>query len=165
MPDINDRSLRDALGRFPSGVTVVTTVDAGTDHAMTASAFCAVSLEPPLVLVCSQRTSRFHDAVLRSGRWGVSVLAAGAEETSRWFADRGRALDGQLDRVPHRRGASGVALLEESVAWLECVTEDVHPAGDHSIVVGRVVAAGVGPEEDPLVHHRSGYHRIATPGS
>ncbi|MEH3034031.1 MAG: flavin reductase family protein [Aeromicrobium erythreum] len=156
--DVDPRAFRAALGRFASGVTVVTTVLDGVDHAMTASAFTSVSLEPPQVLVCSQRSSRFHDAVVTSGTWGVSILAERGRAASAWFADRGRRLEGQLDVVPHHRGASGVALLDESLAWLECRTVAVHDGGDHAILVGAVVGAAVDVSaDDPLLYYRSHY--------
>ena len=155
---VDQVAFRAALGRFGSGVTVASTVLDGVDHLMTASAFTSVSLDPPMVLVCSHRTSRFHDAVLQSGIWGVSILAEGGMKTSAWFADRGRALDGQLDGVAHHRGPSGVALLDDSLGWLECRTHAVHDGGDHSIIVGDVVGAGILEDaDDPLLYYRSHY--------
>ena len=91
---LDQTTFRGALSRFASGVTVVTTVLDGIDHAMTASAFTSVSLDPPQVLVCSQRTSRFHEAVLESGVWGVSILSDRGRAASAWFAHSGRPLEG-----------------------------------------------------------------------
>ena len=154
-------TLRGALGRFASGVTVVTTVLDGVDHAMTASAFTSVSLDPPQVLVCSQRTSRFHEAVMESGIWGVSILSDRGRAASAWFAHSGRPLEGQLDDVPHHRGALGVPLLDASLAWLECRTIGAHDGGTHTILVGEVTWAGVQDEDDdPLLHYRSSYGTI-----
>lgn len=159
---IDDKAFRGALGRFASGVTVVSTVHDGIDHAMTASAFCSVSIDPPLVLVCSHKNSRFHEAVLESGVWGVSILAEGGRETSAWFAHRGRPLGSQLEGVEHHRGPeTGVALMDEGLAWLECETHAVHDGGDHSILVGSVVFARVRDEiDDPLLYYRSHYGRL-----
>lgn len=160
-PPIDDRAFRGALGRFASGVTVVSTVLDGIDHLMTASAFTSVSLDPPQVLVCSHRASRFHEAVLQSRTWGVSILAEEGRAASAWFADRGRPLVGQLDGIAHRRGDTGVALLDDSLAWLECTTHAVHDGGDHSIIVGDVVAAAVREDADaPLLYYRSHYGTI-----
>lgn len=158
---VDQAAFRGALGRFASGVTVVTTVLDGVDHAMTASAFTSVSLDPPLVLVCSHRSSRFHDAVLSSGVWGVSILAEEGVAASAWFAHKGRPLQTQLDHVPHRRSASGLVLLDQSLAWLECTTENVVDGGDHTILVGAVTGAGVRDEiDDPLLYYRSHYGTI-----
>lgn len=154
-------TLRGALGRFASGVTVVTTVLDGVDHAMTASAFTSVSLDPPQVLVCSQRTSRFHEAVMESGIWGVSILSDRGRAASAWFAHSGRPLEGQLDAVPHHRGDLGVPLLDASLAWLECRTIGAHDGGTHTILVGEVTWAAVQDEDDdPLLHYRSSYGTI-----
>jgi flavin reductase (DIM6/NTAB) family NADH-FMN oxidoreductase RutF len=158
---VDQSSFRGALSRFASGVTVVTTVLDGVDHAMTASAFTSVSLDPPLVLVCSHKTSRFHGAVLDSGVWAVSVLAEEGTEASAWFAHRGRPLETQFDGIPHRRGSSGAVLLEQSLAWLECTTANVVDGGDHTILVGAVTAAGVRDDiDDPLLYYRSHYGTI-----
>jgi flavin reductase (DIM6/NTAB) family NADH-FMN oxidoreductase RutF len=158
---VDQTAFRGALSRFASGVTVVTTAVDGVDHAMTASAFTSVSLDPPQVLVCSQRTHRFHDAVLESGIWGVSILSDRGRAASTWFANRGRELEGQFDGVPHHRGVLGVPLLDASLAWLECRTIAVHDGGTHSILVGEVVEAAVQDEDDdPLLYYRSHYGTI-----
>lgn len=150
---------REAVSRFATGITVVTCVVDGVDHAMTANAFASVSLDPLLVLVCVERESRFGAAVKESGLWGVSLLASDAEATSRWYATKGRPLLGQLDRTAHHRSRGGVAWVDGSLAMLECRTTDVHPAGDHDIVIGNVLdletprVAGL----DPLLYFRRRY--------
>lgn len=158
---VDTTAFRGALGRFASGVTVVTTILDGIDHAMTASAFTSVSLDPPLVLVCSHKTSRFHEAVLKTKVWGVSILAEEGLEASAWFANRGRQLEDQLSDCVFTRGATGVALLGNSLAWLECTTTAVHDGGDHAIIVGAVTSAGVDEGiDDPLLYYRSHYGTI-----
>jgi flavin reductase len=159
---VTEALFRRTAGRFATGVCAVTTRDAGIDHAMTVNTFTSVSLEPLLVLVCVEIEARFHDAVLDAGVWGVSVLDATARPVAEWLATRGRPLHGQLDRVPHHHGpATGVALLEQSVGTLECRTTAVYPGGDHTILLGEVVAVAVPPDAGaPLVWHRGGYHRI-----
>lgn len=143
-PVIDPDVFRQAMGRLATGVAVVSTLADGHDHAMTANAVTSVSLDPVLVLVCVEREARFHDAVVQAGVWGVSVLDASARGTAQWLASRGRPLPGQLDRVPHHRGErTGVALVDASLATLECRTVGVYPGGDHSIVVGEVVNIGI----------------------
>ena len=158
---VDTDAFRRAVGRFTTGVTVVTTCSDGIDHAMTASAVTSVSLDPVLVLVCVEKDARFHDAVLESGTWAVSVLSASGRRAAEWFATRGRPLGGQLDRFPHRRGAaSGAALLDCSLAWLQCETTGVYDGGDHDIVLGAVIAVAEGDRDtDALVYHRSRYGR------
>lgn len=152
-----------AMGRFASGVTVLSTVADGHDHAMTANAVASVSMDPLLVLACVEVDARFHDAIVDSGVWGISILSEGQRATAAWLSTPGRPLVGQLDRVPHHRGEkTGVALLEGALATIECQTTAVHPAGDHSIVVGEVVSLAV--EEHPgaaLTYYRSRYGSLA----
>src|SRR6185437_12258939 len=93
---IDPAEFRRAAGRLPTGILVVGTRLDGVDHAMTVSAFSAVSLEPVLVLFCAEKIARFHDTVLEAGFWSVSVLDETAEKTARWLATRGRPLEGQL---------------------------------------------------------------------
>ena len=156
-------TFRRVAGRFATGVAVISALDGGTDHAMTASAFTTVSLEPMLVLVCVETEARSHDAVVEAGQWAVSILDETARGVSDWLATRGRPLPGQLDRVPFHRGAiTGAALVDSALGWLEVRTTAVHPAGDHSIVVGEVVGLELGPSSsDPLLYFRSGYHKLA----
>jgi len=163
---------RRAAGRFATGVCVVTTVEvpgqpaaaggAVLDHAMTANAFTSVSVDPLLVLVCVETDARFHDAIVSSGRWAVSVLDASARPVADWLATRGRPLHGQLDRVPFRRGpVTGAALVEQATAWMECRTHAVYPGGDHSIVVGEVVGIELGDDSaGALLYHRSSYRTL-----
>lgn len=155
-------TFRRAVGRFATGVCVVTAVEDGRDHAMTVNAFTSVSLDPLLVLFCVETQARFHDAVSRTGLWAVSILDASARPTADWLATRGRPLHGQLDRVPHHRGPmTGVALVDAAVAWLECRTHAIHPGGDHSIVVGEVLSVTTPETENgTLVYHRSAYHHL-----
>lgn len=155
-------AFRRAVGRFATGVCVVTAVDDGRDHAMTANTFTSVSLDPLLVLVCVETDARFHDAILSAGAWAVTVLDATARPAAAWLATRGRPLHGQLDRVPFRRGPiTGAPLLDQGLAWLECRTHGVYPGGDHSIVVGEVVSVGLGDESlGALLYHRSSYRAL-----
>jgi flavin reductase (DIM6/NTAB) family NADH-FMN oxidoreductase RutF len=153
---------RRAVGRFATGICVVSTVADGLDHAMTVNAFTSVSLDPLLVLICVETDARFCDAVLSSGRWAVSILDARARPAADWLATRGRPLQGQLEAVPHRRGpATGAAVLESASAWLECRTHAVHPGGDHLIVVGEVLSVGLGADDSgALLYHRSAYRKL-----
>lgn len=160
--DADVASYRMAMGRLVTGVTVVTTFAGIHDHAMTANAVTSVSLDPVLMLVCVEQDARFHDAVLESGLWGVSILTAGSRPAAVWLASPGRPMHGQLDSVPHHRGpVTGVALLDGALARIECRTTAVHPAGDHSIVVGAVVGIEVPQANDlALTYYRGGYGAV-----
>jgi flavin reductase (DIM6/NTAB) family NADH-FMN oxidoreductase RutF len=151
-----------AMGRFATGVTVLTTFAGGHDHAMTANALTSVSLDPMLVLVCVEVDARFHDAISESGVWGISILGADQRSVADWLSTQGRPLHGQLDRIPHRRApVTGVALLQEALATLELRTTAIHAAGDHSIVVGEVVSlSSTEHPADALVYYRSRYQAL-----
>jgi flavin reductase (DIM6/NTAB) family NADH-FMN oxidoreductase RutF len=157
---------RRAVGRFATGICVVTTRIGDLDHAMTVNAFTSVSLEPVLVLVCVELEARFHDAVTEAGFWGVSVLDGDSRRVADRLSQRGRPLHDQLVSVPHRPGpVTGAALLDGALATLECRTTAVHPAGDHSIVVGEVVGVTLPDEmDDALLYHRGAYRRLPATG-
>ena len=150
---------RRVVGRYATGVTVVTTVLDGEHHALTCNSFTSVSLDPVLVLFCAEKVARFHDAVLSSGAWAVSVLAQGQEDVSRRFAARGRVLEGQFDELPHRFGpVTGAVLLDGTLAVLECRTVSATDAGDHTVVIGEVLGLDVpDPAADPLLYYEGRY--------
>lgn len=155
---------REVAGRFATGVAIVTTVAGdGADHAMTVNAFTSVSLEPLLVLFCAEKVARFHEVVLDTGLWAVSILTREMRDASQWFATRGRTLDGQLDGWEYTRGAAtGAAVFSGAVAAVECRTHAVHDGGDHSIVVGEVLGLDVpAPRGRPLVFYEGRYGSLA----
>lgn len=157
------RQLRDVMGRFATGVTVITA--AGENgHGMTANAFTSVSLEPPLVLCCVAFTARGHDAIVAAGGYGVSVLGAEQRDLARYFADKKRPLGAaQFADVAHTSGpVTGAPLLDGALAWLECELVRTHEAGDHSIFLGRVVSARSGTAEQPLVFFEGRFHEPPT---
>jgi flavin reductase (DIM6/NTAB) family NADH-FMN oxidoreductase RutF len=160
---VTPSAFRHAVGRFGTGVTIVTTVgDDGVDHAMTANAFSSVSLEPLLVLLCVEKVARFHRAILDSGLWAVSMLAESARPAAVWFATRGRPLENQLGTFRHFRGEhTGAAVFADALAALECRTWAVHDGGDHSIVVGEVLGAHLlDPDGKPLVYYGGAYRTL-----
>jgi flavin reductase (DIM6/NTAB) family NADH-FMN oxidoreductase RutF len=162
MSGVDSRDFRRVAGRFPSGIVVVTTSLDGVGHAMTVTAFTSVSLEPLRVLFCAEKIARFHDAVIASGTWAVSVLAEDSEKVARWLATRGRPLAGQLDAFRHHAGtATDAPILDDALAAIECRTTAVHDGGDHSIVVGEVLAVSdPSPAGSPLLYYASGYRRL-----
>lgn len=163
MSGVGSAEFRRTLGRFATGVTVVTTVVDGVAHGMTANAFSSLSLDPLLVLVCVDRTAGLHERVTRAGTFAVTVLAEDQEAVSRRFAGRHPAgEEGQFDglaTVP--APASGAPLLADGLVYLDCRLSAVHPGGDHSIFVGEVLAAGDLVGTGPLLWYEAGYHRLA----
>lgn len=152
-------AFRQVVGRYATGVVIVTTQVDGVDHVMTANSFTSVSLDPLLVLFCVAHDARFRPAVLESEVWGISIAATAAQPAAAWFARRGRPLPDQIAEVPHHRGVSGVALMDQALGWLECRTVAVHPAGDHDIVIGAVSRISTPPQAGiPLIYWAGGYH-------
>jgi flavin reductase (DIM6/NTAB) family NADH-FMN oxidoreductase RutF len=160
---VSSADFRRAAGQLPTGIMVVATRLDGVDHAMTVSAFTAVSLDPLLVLFCAEKIARFHDTVLAAGFWSVSVLDEQAEKAARWFATRGRPLENQLEGIGHHPGpATGAPVLAGALSVLECRTTAVHDGGDHSIIVGEVVAVAESADgRGPLIHHAGRYRSLA----
>jgi flavin reductase (DIM6/NTAB) family NADH-FMN oxidoreductase RutF len=155
---IDPDSFRSVLGRFASGITVVTTLDReGRDVGMTVSAFCSVSLHPPLVQACVDREASLFAALSDSTRFGVNILAAEQEALSRRFAtaDSTRRFDG----IGYQRGESGVVLLEDALAHLECKLVARHEAGDHTMFIGEVESASA-RNARPLLYYRGGYAQL-----
>ena len=148
-------AFRAVLGRFASGVTVVTTHENERDHGMTVSAFSSVSLDPPLVMVCIGDDASLRPVVERAEYFGVSILAAAQEALSRRFAAHVNRFDG----IGFTRGEHGAAMLDGALAWLECRVAARHQAGDHLIVVGEVESAGAA-DERPLLYYRGGYAQL-----
>jgi len=151
------------MSRLAGGVTVVATVDGdGVPHGMTVNALTSVSLEPLLVLFCCERDASLHAPVMTSGRWTVSMLTSDQEQLSRWFATRERRGTEQFAGLATRVGGhTGVPLLTEALAWLECRTWATYDGGDHTIVVGEVLDVGLGPGDgDPLLYFASDYRTL-----
>ncbi|NEA32183.1 flavin reductase family protein [Streptomyces sp. SID13031] len=160
---IESGEFRAALGRFASGITIMSTLQGGVAHAMTANAFTSVSLDPPLVLVCVDHGVRMHDAVLDCGYWAMSVLTDSHRELAGRFAKSGRDLYGQFDGVATQAGPkTGCPLIEGALSWLECRTWATYPGGDHTIVVGEVLSLGSGQPDDPtaLIYYDGQYRAL-----
>lgn len=154
---IDPSAFRATMGRFASGITVITARDAdGADVGMTVSAFSSLSLDPPLVLVCIDRAASVGPTLETAESFGVNVLSQDQEAISRRFAER------DVDRfqgVAYTRGHSGVPLLDGALAQLECRVTERHPGGDHTILIGAVESAEV-REGNPLLYYRGGYRRL-----
>jgi flavin reductase (DIM6/NTAB) family NADH-FMN oxidoreductase RutF len=149
--------LRHVFGAFPTGVTAVAAVVDGEPVGMAASSFTSVSLDPPLVSVGIAHTSTTWPLLARAERLGVSVLSADQEGVARRLASR------EPDRfaaLAWRSTGDGAVLLEEASAWLECTVEARLPAGDHDIVLLRVVELEADHGVAPLVFHASRFRRL-----
>jgi flavin reductase (DIM6/NTAB) family NADH-FMN oxidoreductase RutF len=161
-PAVDVTAFRQAMGSFPTGVTVVTVASGdGTMHGVTVNSFSSVSLDPMLVLVCLSETSRTVGLIERAGAFGVSVLAAGQRNISSRFASRHRpAGPAMFDGVALEPGVTGCPVLAGAAASFECRLRQSYRAGDHLIVLGEVVALAHRPQLEPLVFHAGTYKSL-----
>jgi 3-hydroxy-9,10-secoandrosta-1,3,5(10)-triene-9,17-dione monooxygenase reductase component len=154
------REFRDTLGRFCSGVTVVTSVAAGEPVGLTCQSFSSVSLDPPLVMFVPAKTSRAWPLIRRAGFFCVNFLAEDQQEVSNTFATRGADKFSGVGWTPSTTGAP---ILDGVVGHVDCTIHAVHEAGDHYVVLGRVQSLGLGADADPLLFYRGAYHRTDRP--
>ncbi|MEU2654412.1 flavin reductase family protein [Streptomyces sp. NPDC007325] len=165
---VSDDEFRAAMSRLAAGVVLVTAHDPddgprGEDVGMTATAFLSVSLDPPLVLVSLRNGSRMDDLLDEVPVWAVSVLGEGQRQVAGRFAMKGRVSDRLLFAdLPYTRGeVSGAPLLGGALTTLECRTENRVVAGDHTLVIGRVLSVGLpAPDGEPLTYFRGRYRRL-----
>ena len=152
------RTLRDALGCFATGVTVVTCHDDhGTPVGLTANSFTALSLDPPLLLVCVAKASASAGPLAQSEHFAVNVLQTCQQPASITFSTRG---EDRFGRTEWSVGEHGAPVLLESLSVFECRRHAVHDGGDHFILVGEVVKASFEPGLDPLLYFRGSYRRL-----
>jgi len=154
---IDSDEFRAVLGRFASGVTVLTARDTeGRDHGMTVSAFCSASLVPPLVLACIDRSADMYGVLRTATHFGISILAEEQEALARRFAE----LEvGRFDGIGYTRADSGVVLLDDALGHMDCRRVDRYDAGDHAIHVGEVEWAS-SHKGMPLLYYRGGYTQL-----
>lgn len=169
---VSEDEFRAAMSRLAAGVVLVTAHEAaldpqgprGEDVGMTATSFMSVSLDPPLVMVSLREGSRMDDLLAEQPRWAVSVLSEHQRAVAGRFAMKNRVSDRLLfEDLPHTRGEiSGALLITGALATLECHTEQRVTAGDHTLVIGRVLAS-TSPTADggPLTYFRGRYRQLA----
>jgi flavin reductase (DIM6/NTAB) family NADH-FMN oxidoreductase RutF len=152
------RTLRDALGCFATGVTVVTALDeAGQPAGLTVNSFTSVSLEPPLLLVCLHKLAASAQALVGASSFAINVLQTGQQPASMTFSTRG---EDRFGCTPWSRGESGAPILGDSMCVFECDRYAVYDGGDHHILVGQVVKASFDAALDPLLYFRGRYRRL-----
>lgn len=155
---ISADEFRSALSRFASGVTVVTTKDAeGGLHGITVSAFCSVSLDPPLVLICIEKKAGSHDAITQSGKFAVNFLDATQLSLSERFAAQ---MSDKFEGPELTLNIDGIPILSGCLANLECTVKQAYDGGDHTVFIGEVESSSI-HEGDPLLYFRGGYRSIS----
>jgi flavin reductase (DIM6/NTAB) family NADH-FMN oxidoreductase RutF len=156
---VDAREFRETLGRFPTGVAVVTATGPSGPAGLTTNAFTSLSLDPPLILVCFDRDSRTLAVVRESRRFAVNVLRAGDEDLARLFAGKMPHPE-KFASVTHRAD-HGVPVLDTALAWVVCDLQALHPGGDHEIGIGAVTALGQDPAGEPLVFFGGAYRALS----
>jgi len=161
-PQLTAFEFRKALGHFTTGVTVVTVErEPGKIHGMTANSFTSVSLDPMLILVCVDQRAKMLPLLKKKKSFGVSVLKAGQEAISEYFAKGEQSAEAEERlSIRYRRTSSGIFVLDNALLQLSCSVMASHAAGDHTIFVGEVEEAEV-HEGEPLLYFRGEYRRIA----
>jgi len=152
--EIDPSQFRQLLGRFATGVTILTTKTAeGRPLGMTANSLSSVSLHPPLISVCVDREAEMHAVILEAPEFVVNVLASPQEALARRFSDKH---EDRFDGIGYHLSAEGLILLDGALAHVVCERHGTYPAGDHTIVLGRVVG-GATNDGRPLLYYRGGY--------
>jgi len=152
------RTLRDALGCFATGVTVVTCLNAdGEPAGLTVNSFTSVSLDPPLLLVCVAKRAASARALTSASHFAINVLQTGQQPASIRFSTRD---EDRFGITPWARGEAGAPILNDSLGVFECERFAVHDGGDHHILVGRVAKASFDASLDPLLFFRGRYRRL-----
>ena len=152
------RTLRDALGCFATGVTVVTCLqEDGTPAGLTVNSFTSVSLDPPLLLVCLAKPAASAKTLTETSHFAVNVLQTGQQPASIRFSTRD---EDRFGTTPWSCGEAGAPILEESLGVFECERHAVYDGGDHHILVGQVIKASFDASLDPLLYFRGRYRRL-----
>ncbi|WEG10927.1 flavin reductase family protein [Pullulanibacillus sp. KACC 23026] len=146
------RHFRQTLGKFVTGITVVTTEHDGDISGMTANAFMSVSLVPPLILVSVDQQASMHEKIMKAGRFAVSILSKEQKEVSMHFAKQKRldSVDGLFGRL------AGQPILKDALANLVCRLHEAHPAGDHTLFIGEVLEL-TSRNGEPLTYYQGKY--------
>jgi flavin reductase (DIM6/NTAB) family NADH-FMN oxidoreductase RutF len=158
-PTVDPVRYRDVIGSFPTGVAIVTAHGADGPAGLTTNAVSSLSLEPVLLLVCFDNASRTLPVVRQAGRFAVNVLRTGQQELAQVFASK-RVATEKFEAVTHTV-AHGVPVLDGALAWLACDLDALHPAGDHTIGVGRVTHMYADDAGEPLVFFRGQLRKLA----
>ena len=155
---------REAMGGFPTGVTVVTShAEDGSPAGTAVNAFCSLSISPPLLLVCLGRSSRTLETLRRAGSFCVNVLSDRQGDIVERFARKDET--GRFDGVPFTLGVSGDPLLSDTVAWFDCRVHEILDGGDHEIVIGEVAALSADSAAAPLAYHRGRVQPFSSRGA
>lgn len=152
---------RHVMRKFATGVAVVTVRDGDEIHGMTANSFTSVSLDPILVLICVLNGNTTHEFITRVGHFAVNFLGDSQAEWAMRFAKQAPVPADPFYDIAYHRAATGAPIFDRSLGFVDCLVVAAHPAGDHTIFVGRVLQAGFGQSDDgPLVWFNGKYQSL-----
>lgn len=158
MSHFDSKQLRNVLGHYPTGVTIITAMDtAGSPFGMTANSFASVSLDPPLILWSVGAEGSGHDIFVEAEHFCVHFLSQEQEDLSSLFADK---QENRFENIDWSPGKLGAPLLPGCMCRIQCTREAVYPGGDHSIILGKAVYIESTQEKKPLVFHQGQYGTV-----
>jgi 3-hydroxy-9,10-secoandrosta-1,3,5(10)-triene-9,17-dione monooxygenase reductase component len=156
-PGPTPREWRDAMGSFPSGVTIITSWRGTTPIGATANAFCSVSLDPPLLLVCLDLTNPTLGPIEQCGLFGVNMLGADDAHLAMRFGRKPE--EGRFEGIAFRAADGGTPEFEAATVFIDCALAAAHEAGDHKVLVGRGLRISHNSSAPPLVYHKGAFPR------
>ncbi len=159
-----EQTFKQAMAHFATGVTIVATMGEEWPVGITANAFCSVSLDPPLVLVCIANSLHTHRQIEETGAFAVSILSLDQMEWADRFAGRYPEMSNRFEGIPYRTAVTGSPVLPDSLSWVDCVLRHRYDGGDHTIFVGEVVAGEAGGAGDPLLYYERRWSQLAQEG-
>ena len=158
---IHPSTFKDVMSQFASGVTVITTCCDGEMHGMTASSFCSVSLDPPLVLVCVARQVRSHPLIEKSGAFAVNILGQDQLDWGKRFAGMIPDIEDRFAGIEVKTARTDCPILPGTLGWIDCELRQAYDGGDHTIFVGEAVAGGAATKDEPLLYYNRAWRELA----
>jgi flavin reductase (DIM6/NTAB) family NADH-FMN oxidoreductase RutF len=151
---------RKIMGRFATGVTVVTTAGTGGLGGLTANAVASLSLDPPLVLMAVDKRAASHSEIAANRCYAINILSATQEEVSRRFAMSGPK---DFTGLKLKTAVTGAPIFEDALGYVDCRLAEILPGGDHDIFIGEIVAGEARDDGEPLLYWSASYRRLAAP--
>lgn len=157
---VSSQLFRQVLGRFSTGVTIVTTKNETGIHGLTVNAFTSVSLEPPLVLICILKMGVSHSFISGSDYFVVNILSEEQRELALQFADPMLDSESRFENVALEKTGQGIPILKDTLGHLQCRIVNQFEGGDHTIFLGEVEQAGFAEDKRPLIFYEGQFHHL-----
>jgi flavin reductase (DIM6/NTAB) family NADH-FMN oxidoreductase RutF len=157
---VDSESLKNAMRKWTTGVSIVTSRDGNLIHGMTVNSFTSISIAPPLVVVTLAHPTRTYSLVLKTGLFGVTILGSDQEEISARFSGKGEVESNRFENLSTFEIVSGVPFLSGGLAFFDCRVQRTYPMTDSTLFIAEVTAVQIADRDDPLVYHNRQYHRL-----